>query len=178
MIEQIVFRSPEAKDGARVNRLIARCPPLDTNSLYCNLLQCTHFAATSLIATRASEAAGFASGYILPEQPDTLFVWQVAVAPDCRGQGLAGRMLARLLDAPACRSANALETSITRANTASWRTFRALATSLGTRLTYAPWLSKREHFECQHDAEYLVHIGPISRQNEHPPIEEYVHERI
>ena len=32
--------------------LISACPPLDTNSAYANLLQCTHFADTCVIAER------------------------------------------------------------------------------------------------------------------------------
>src|SRR3546814_16914023 len=40
------FRNPVAEDAQAIHDLIAACPPLDTNSLYCNLLQCTHFAET------------------------------------------------------------------------------------------------------------------------------------
>jgi L-2,4-diaminobutyric acid acetyltransferase len=77
----IVLRAPRAEDGPTVHRLIAACPPLSTNSLYCNLLQCSHFAATSAIASRGAEALGFVAGYRLPDAPRTLFVWQVASAP-------------------------------------------------------------------------------------------------
>ena len=40
------------EDGLAVNRLIASCPPLDTNSTYCNFLQCLHFAETSVLAEK------------------------------------------------------------------------------------------------------------------------------
>src|SRR3546814_14681168 len=41
------FRNPVAEDAQAIHDLIAACPPLDTNSLYCNLLQCTQFAERS-----------------------------------------------------------------------------------------------------------------------------------
>ncbi|MFQ5471249.1 MAG: diaminobutyrate acetyltransferase, partial [Gammaproteobacteria bacterium] len=52
------FRNPTAEDGATVNRLIASCPPLDSNSIYCNLLQCSYFSETSIIAEDNSRIVG------------------------------------------------------------------------------------------------------------------------
>jgi L-2,4-diaminobutyric acid acetyltransferase len=159
---QIRFRPPVATDGAAVYKLIARCPPLDTNSRYCNLLQCTHFADTSIVAERDGALAGFVSGYLQPDRNDTLFVWQVAVAPDCRGERLATRMLLRLLQREVCRGVSYLTTSITPDNTASWRTFQGFADRLHSDLAAAPWLSRERHFEGRHDAEQLVRIGPFT----------------
>merc|ERR1712169_161542 len=38
------FRKPVSTDGSDVFALVERCKPLDVNSMYCNLLQCSHFA--------------------------------------------------------------------------------------------------------------------------------------
>ena len=149
-------------DGADVYHLIERCPPLDPNSRYCNLLQCTHFADTAIAADHDGELAGFISGYMDPRRSDTLFVWQVAVAPEYRGQRLAVRMLTKLLERESCRNVRYLTTSITPDNAASWGTFRALAAALETELTATPWLSSQNHFEGCHDAEELVRIGPFT----------------
>src|SRR5690554_7602315 len=46
----ISLRKPTVTDGSAVHALIARCAPLDTNSMYCNLLQCFHFAGTAVVA--------------------------------------------------------------------------------------------------------------------------------
>src|SRR5690606_41246864 len=84
------LRVPRATDGYALNQLVKRCPPLDTNSVYCNLLQCTDFSATSIAAEHTDgELVGFISGYCPPSRPDTLFIWQVAVDDRMRGQGLA-----------------------------------------------------------------------------------------
>jgi L-2,4-diaminobutyric acid acetyltransferase len=160
--QQTVFRTPLATDGPAVHHLIARCPPLDRNSRYCNLLQCTHFAATSVLAEHEGAVVGFISGYLDPRRSDTLFVWQVAVAPQSRGQQLARHMLNALLQRDACAGVAFLTTSITPDNSASWRTFERFAASLGAPLTAEPSLAIQGHFEGCHDGESLVRIGPFA----------------
>ena len=97
MPESIRLRIPEPSDGLAVSKLIASCPPLDTNSVYCNLLQCSHFSQTSIAAELNQALVGFVSGYRLPDRPDTLFIWQVAISDQARGHGLATRMVNALL---------------------------------------------------------------------------------
>jgi len=161
----ITLRAPSATDGAPVYRLIERCPPLDTNSRYCNLLQCTHFASTCVLAERDHDVVGFVSGYVTPGRDDTLFVWQVAVAPEARHRGLAQRMLEEILAREACKAVRYVETSITPDNDPSWRTFRAFARSMSAAIVTEPWLSRRTHFERLHPPEHLVRIGPFDRQS-------------
>src|SRR5690606_1536308 len=91
------FRPPRAMDAARVHGLVAACPPLDRNSMYCNLLQCTHFADTCILAEEGDRLLGWISAYRPPAEPSTLFVWQVAVHTDARGTGLGGKLLMALL---------------------------------------------------------------------------------
>lgn len=159
--KQIVLRSPLLEDGLNVWRLVERCPPLDANSTYCNILQCAHFADTSVIA-ETDHVVGFISGYTLPKRPDTLFVWQVAVAEEARGAGLASRMLAEILARPACAQVRFIETTITSDNQGSWALFESLARKLGAPCEAAPWLDKNKHFEGLHDSEALVRIGPFT----------------
>jgi L-2,4-diaminobutyric acid acetyltransferase len=172
MTAAIQFRTPVATDGSRVHDLIHRCPPLDVNSLYCNVLQCSHFADTSVVAESDGGVVGFVSGYLLPSTRDTIFVWQVAVAPERRSQGLALAMLSALLERDVCRTVTSLETSITRDNHPSWRSFRALARTLGADLVTEPWLSRVTHFSSRHESEYLVRIGPIAHQNQNRTLKE------
>ena len=158
------LRHPTLEDGMAVYRLIERCPPLDTNSSYCNLLQCSHFAATSVAADAGGELVGFISGYLIPERPDTLFIWQVAVDEKGRGMGLGKRMLAYILDSEACGSVRYMETTITESNEASWAMFRGLAKQRGGEFNFSPWLDRERHFDGQHDSEQLVRIGPFKAQ--------------
>ncbi|MBY4677381.1 diaminobutyrate acetyltransferase [Marinobacterium arenosum] len=157
----VQLRAPVSADGAAVHRLVAACPPLDGNSMYCNLLQCSHMAETSVAALSGDQLVGFISGYRLPERPDTLFIWQVAVGEQARGQGLASRMLHDILQRPQCQGVSYLETTITEANGASWALFERLARSLGAELNRSVLFDRQTHFDGEHATEMLVRIGPF-----------------
>ncbi|MCF8057176.1 MAG: diaminobutyrate acetyltransferase [Desulfocapsa sp.] len=155
------LRAPCATDGPDVFRLISQCPPLDTNSMYCNLLQCTHFSNTSVAAIQNNELVGFISGYILPEQTNTLFIWQVAVGEKARGQGLAGRMVQNIIGRPHCNNVKFIETTITESNKASWALFESLAKKLRTGISKSSMFDRDKHFSGEHDTEFLARIGPF-----------------
>lgn len=163
MTNKIILRPPSLTDGLAIHQLIAECPPLDTNSSYCNFLQAGHFAATSVVAEADDQVMGFISGYRIPTAPDTLFVWQVAVSEQARGQGLASKMLLNLLTRPGNEDINRLHTTITPGNVPSWSLFKALATKLDAPLNSQVWLDHQTHFQGQHDSEHLIDIGPFNR---------------
>lgn len=162
----ITLRSPDAEDAASLHRLIADCPPLDPNSLYCNLLHCTHFSGTSVAATlrdgQGNESlVGFISAYIPPAQPDTLFVWQVAVAQEARGEHLAARMIDAILERPVCAGVRFIDTTITPGNEASWALFKSWARHRGAPTTSRVHFERDRHFKGRHDDEHLMRIGPF-----------------
>ena len=159
--ETLHFRRPRSNDGAAVNDLVSRCRPLDENSLYCNLVQCTHFAGTSVTAERNGELLGFVSGHLLPDHPDALFIWQVAVDETARGQGLAKRMLGHILSRPALRNVRELHTTITQHNMASQRLFRSLAKDLGSEFVVSEYFKEEDHFDGCHESEFLWRVGPF-----------------
>lgn len=155
------LRAPAAHEGPAVHALVAECPPLDTNSLYCNLLQCTHFAETSAIALGARGVAGFVSGYRVPARPDTLFVWQVAVAEHARGQGLGKRLIRTILARPACADLRFISATVTPDNKPSRGMFRSLARELGAGFEERELFDTDEHFASRHDSEHELRIGPF-----------------
>src|SRR5690606_20414192 len=159
-----LLRQPEASDGAAVWQLVSECAPLDRNSMYCNLLQCDHFADTSIIAEHDGDIIGWISAYIVPNEPDTLFIWQVAVAERARGLGLAGRMLQGLLDRAARGGVTALKTTITDDNEASWALFRRFAAAQGAPLEREAHFRRDEHFAGRHATEHMVTIGPFGAE--------------
>ncbi|MCR9187055.1 MAG: diaminobutyrate acetyltransferase [Halieaceae bacterium] len=161
MAQDLTLRPPTAVDGMAVHSLIAACPPLDTNSAYCNLIQCSHFASTSVLAEAEGEVAGFISGHRIPERPDTLFIWQVAVGESGRGQGLAGRMLDAIVDRAGNEWIQYMETTITEDNAASWGLFQGFATRRGATLEREVWFDRDAHFKGSHDSEIRARIGPL-----------------
>ena len=161
---QPVLRKPVPEDAFAVNQLIMRCPPLDGNSVYCNLLQCTHFAETCIAAELEGELVGFISGYMIPERPNTLFIWQVAVAEAARGRGLARTMLSELLQRDRCREVNYLETTITPDNKASRALFQSLAEFLESDCEESILFDRHRHFADEHASECLLRIGPFQTE--------------
>lgn len=157
------IRAPRREDGAGVWALVQETAGLDDNSMYCNLLQCTHFAATCALAEIDGVPVGWVSGYIPPETPDVLFVWQVCVSERARGQGLARRLIASVLARDVCSDVRFVHSTITRDNEASWALFGSIAESLDADLDRQKHFERDDHFDGRHETEYLVSIGPFER---------------
>ncbi|MFL0809203.1 MAG: diaminobutyrate acetyltransferase [Agarilytica sp.] len=160
--ETIDFRQPTDRDGPAVYALVENSPPLDTNSRYCNLLQCLHFADTCIAAFKGEKMVGFVSGYCIPKKTDTLFIWQVAVDESVRGQGLAHKMITQILKNDSCSNVQFIETTITADNQSSWALFEKLAVRLDARTQKTPLFLQECHFDGKHDTETLMRIGPFS----------------
>ena len=152
---------PGPELAVQVHDLIAHCPPLDPNSLYCNLLQCSHFRDTSAVATAGDAVVGFVSGYRMPAEPDCLFVWQVAVAEQARGIGLAKSLIRDILRRPGTPALRRVRTTITARNTGSWAMFHGLARELETETAERAMFVSDQHFAGAHDTEYELTIGPF-----------------
>jgi L-2,4-diaminobutyric acid acetyltransferase len=155
------LRAPKAEDGERVWRLIADCPPLDRNSLYCNLLQCTDFADTCILAEKGDDLVGWVSAYRPPNDPGALFVWQVAVHEKARGEGLAQRMIENLAARHDENGVTKIKATITKDNRSSWKLFESIARNLSAPLVSEERYKENEHFGGRHETEYLVTIGPF-----------------
>lgn len=162
----LCFRAPRSEDGPAISSLIAACPPLDTNSAYCNLLQSSHFADTCVVVEQDGEIVGWISGYRLPAEPDVFFVWQVAVGEKARGLGLGRRMIEHLLARPSARGVKTLHTTITDDNAASWGLFGSFARRRGAELKKTPFFTRDTHFAGAHDTEFLAEIGPLDASSE------------
>ncbi|WP_336975001.1 diaminobutyrate acetyltransferase [Sphingobium aromaticiconvertens] len=155
------FRRPVVTDGPAISGLIAACPPLDPNSAYCNLLQCTDFADSCIVAERGGAVVGWVSGYRPPVAPDTFFVWQVAVSPAARGQRLAGRMIDALLARSAQAGVTQVTTTITDDNRVSWALFEGLARRWNAPFQKSARFEREAHFAGAHATEWQAQIGPL-----------------
>lgn len=154
------LRQPTLADGAALHDLVDRCPPLDHNSRYCNLLQVSHFRDTAIVAEHEGDLCGFVSGYRIPEREDVLFVWQVGVSPEGRGQGLAPRMLLELIGR--VNGVRYLETTVTPDNEASAAVFEKVANALDAPIERSVMFESETHFDGEHDEEVLFRIGPFN----------------
>ncbi|MCZ0978447.1 diaminobutyrate acetyltransferase [Streptomyces diastatochromogenes] len=154
----------EIADGAALWRIARGSDALDLNSPYSYLLWCRDFAGTTAVARDASgRPVGFVTGYLRPDEPGTLFVWQVAVEDSHRGTGVAGT----LLDALSARVAaehglDRVEATVTPGNLASDRLFRSFARRNGADLTREVLFPAASFPSAGHDAEVLYRIGPFA----------------
>lgn len=161
--EFIRIDAPRVEDGAAIWRIARDSEVLDLNSSYSYLLWCRDFAATSVVARDENgDPVAFVTGYIRPDRPETLVVWQVAVDRSHRGKGLA----ATLLDALTTRVASdqglaSVETTITPDNTASDRLFTSFAQRHDVPLEREVLFDGSLFPEGTHLPEVLYRIGPF-----------------
>ncbi|MFE5212235.1 diaminobutyrate acetyltransferase [Streptomyces sp. NPDC056600] len=158
---------PDVADGAALWRIARDSRTLDLNSSYSYLLWCRDFAATSAVArSEDGRVAGFVTGFLRPEDPRVLLVWQVAVDERYRGHGLAGRMLDELvarIDRESELGVDTVETTITPGNRASERLFASFAARHGAQVTHEV-LFAGEQFPAEgeaHAPEVLHRIAPL-----------------
>ncbi|MFJ4836549.1 diaminobutyrate acetyltransferase [Streptomyces sp. NPDC088746] len=155
--------TPRVEDGAAIWRIARDSEVLDLNSSYSYLLWCRDFAATSVVARDENgDPIAFVTGYIRPDRPETLVVWQVAVDQAHRGKGLA----ATLLDALTSRVASdqglaSVETTVTPDNTASDRLFTSFAQRHDVPLEREVLFEGALFPEGSHLPEVLYRIGPF-----------------
>jgi L-2,4-diaminobutyric acid acetyltransferase len=163
----VVLGRPVHAHGAEIHRLVSACRPLDLNSTYAYLLLCEHFPETCVRAEYDGRTVGFISAYRPPQRCDVLFVWQVAVAVNMRGRGLARSMLRELLRRDAHGEWRYLETTVTPSNEPSRRLFHALAADLEAPVAESVLFAEHDFDGEPHESELLIRIGPINgRQTE------------
>ncbi|WP_245718066.1 diaminobutyrate acetyltransferase [Nocardia miyunensis] len=139
---------------------------LDANSSYAYLLWCRDFQSTTVVAEIDGEIAGFVTGYLRPEAPEVVFVWQVAVDHAFRGRGIGVSMLDHLVNDAAEQGISTLETTVSPDNEASVAMFASLARRHGAQMSreslFAP-----EDFPDGHEPEDLYRISPLGRSGDH-----------
>jgi L-2,4-diaminobutyric acid acetyltransferase len=161
--ETLVLREPDVNDGARLHGFVRALHPLAENSVYCNILQCTHFSETTVVAEREGHIIGFVSGYLHPKKASTYFLWQVGVHAEGRGVGLPLRMIQAVLARPACAHVTTLEATVTASNSASQGLFRRLAQAEGAQCHVTPDYLEAAHFGPDNVyPEELFTVTPLS----------------
>ncbi|WP_405164926.1 diaminobutyrate acetyltransferase [Nocardia sp. NBC_01499] len=158
----VVLRAPRVSDGAQLWRIAKDSAVLDTNSSYAYVLWCRDFAATSVVAEVNGRVVGFVIGYLRPQAPDTVFVWQVAVDQAQRGNGTGAQLLNALLNNVAAQGVSKLETTISPDNAASIALFTSVARRRDARITKHP-LFDAGVFPDSHAPEDLYLIAPNAR---------------
>lgn len=164
MIDQksdLVFRMPTEDDGKGIWKLVKETGVLDLNSSYSYLMWAKFFDKTSVVVEANQEIVGFISGFIQPNKPNTLFIWQVAVDESQRKKGLASRMLKSILSRDKRRNIQYLEATVSPSNVASTALFQKLAKDLQTSCDVTTFFTEDQFPGKVHEEEKLFKIGPF-----------------
>ncbi|UJF32351.1 diaminobutyrate acetyltransferase [Paenibacillus hexagrammi] len=162
--ESCLIRKARALDGKAVWKLVADSGKLDVNSAYCYIMLCEFFSETCYIAEIDGKPAGFVSSYVLPDHPDMLFVWQIVVAREYQGRGIAASLLQELVSSEACRQVRYVQATISPSNTASQTLFRRLASDLQAKLEIKEGFPATLFPGDAHEDEDLIQIGPFNKK--------------
>lgn len=164
----VVLRTPRLGDGAQMWRIAKDSAVLDANSSYAYLLWCRDFASTSVVAELNGRIVGYVIGFVRPQAPDTVFVWQIAVERSQRGRGTGAELLHVLLNSVAAQGVSVLETTISPDNLASIAMFTSVARTRDAAITKRP-LFDAGVFPDSHAPEDLYRIEPAVRTTEENP---------
>jgi L-2,4-diaminobutyric acid acetyltransferase len=133
---------------------------VDRNSPYSYLMLCEYFRDTCAVATVDERLVAFATGFRLPDDADTLFVWQIATDPFERSRGVATALLDHVVDAPTVPRTRFVEATVTPENAASLRLFGSFASRRGAECCETP-LFHASDFPTPHAPELKLRIGPF-----------------
>ncbi len=147
-------------DGAAMWELVKHST-LDQNSVYKYILMSTYFAETCVVAKVDGKLVGFVTGFIPPERPNTVFVWQVGVDSSQRGKGIAAKLLNELLQRQVCKDVHFVEATVTPTNEASQALFRKLARQHDTTCEVSEFFTQDLFPDDSHEEELLFRVGKI-----------------
>lgn len=137
---------------------LARANGLDENSPYAYLLWVEYFADTTVVATTEDDDTpiGFVTAFARPDDPKTVFVWQIGVDGAHRRRGVAGSLLDHLAE---WTELEHLEATVTPTNTASETLFLRFGERHGAPVSTEDLFSE-DMFPPGHEAEIRFRIGP------------------
>lgn len=160
----IRFRKPNANDGKEMFRIVRESKVLDVNSEYSYLMWAEYFQESSILAVDGEKIVGFITGFIPPNQQDTLFIWQVAVDEQYKGQGLATHLIEQLFERVGKQmKIEYIEATVTPSNIPSRRLFEGVAHKNKTKCIVSECFTEEQFSEAGHEAEFKFRIGPIFR---------------
>lgn len=133
---------------------------VDTNSPYSYLMLGEYFGGTCAVAESDERVIGFATGLNPAEEPETLFIWQIAVDPAARGSGVASGLLDHLVQRPQVPRLRFLEATVTPTNESSIGLFRSFAHRWNTECMEEELFGVDDFPDAtEHEAEMRVRIG-------------------
>ena len=148
------IRKIKKSDAKEIYKLIKKSKTLDLNSQYLYLLLSTHFKNSCAIAKHKNKIVALVLGYYLPDNPKTLFIWQVATNKKYRGKNLAFKLINNIYKR---KKIDRLIATVSPSNFASNRVFEKFAKSVNSKIKKRMYF-KEELFIGTHEDEILYKI--------------------
>ncbi len=159
MASRLAIRPATGRDARAMRQLAVDTGVLSVNSTYYYALMAKIFGATAMVAEADGALCGYVTAFPPPGREDTVFVWQVGVAAERRGQGVGKELLAALIRARAPRF---VEATIAPSNKASINLFTAVARLCGAGHQFQGPFFTEEELGAGEEAEHLFRIGPLA----------------
>ena len=152
------LRAPEGRDEDGIFALAKRTPSQGMRIVHGSLVANRFSPETSVVAELDGELVGWALAYVLPFDPETLFIWKVEVSEDAADNGLASLMLGHLMRQDACSTVTRVQTSIPSDDENSWALFRRFANWQRSQMEIQPFVTQALFPKHRHKNQNLVTI--------------------
>ncbi len=154
------IRKPTREDGQSIFKLIRNVGGLDLNSEYSYFMIADLFRnQCAVVVDDKGEIHGFASGILRPEDPETLFIWQICTDNVIRGKGMAKQMIEFII-ANQRTEVKYIEATIDDQNISSQSLFKSIAKHFEADVVKSIYI-RQEEFSDAHTSEYIYRIGTL-----------------
>jgi L-2,4-diaminobutyric acid acetyltransferase len=152
------LRAPLPEDGARIAALAEDFVSRKARNIPETLVGRGAFRETSVLAELAGKLLGWVSAYILPYDPQTLFIWAVEVVKSEQNPGLSSLMLGYLMRQEPRAGLTRVQTVISCDEDRPWALFRQFARWQHSRLDIQPYFTQALTPHKRHENDNLVTI--------------------
>jgi L-2,4-diaminobutyric acid acetyltransferase len=154
-----VIRNIEPRDAEILQAFVSKCPPLDPHTLFTYWVLARYQPTYGFVAQDFNgEVIGLLTAIASSNDHETVYVWQIGVAPAVRGNGLAQDLLHELNMAALQNRRRLLEVSIDSHNQESHCLFHAFARAQSATLEVVDVLELHDEHYALTDSEVLYQI--------------------
>jgi len=125
------IRNCRETDVDEIRKFVKHSKPLDLHTAFTYWTLFKYFGDTCFVLEKKGRIIGFISGLLSSNQPNTLYLWQIGIDPDYRGNRYAEILLKRVVEAARAKDCKGLQITIAPENRSSYRLFSRFALEQG-----------------------------------------------
>ena len=125
------IRNCREADVDEIRKFVKCSKPLDLHTAFTYWTLFKYFGDTCFVLEKEGRIIGFISGLLSSSQHGILYLWQIGIDPDDRGNRYAEILLKRMVEAARAKDCNGLQVTIAPENRSSYRLFSRFALEQG-----------------------------------------------